>query len=99
MKRLGKVRTEGTVDGHQLNVKWSAMNVKVPILSVRKLVRDNHNVKFRKNGGYILNLSTGERIPFFAFQGVYYLKMNFSPPADHFPTSLEQEPVFSRRVA
>ena len=99
MKRLGKVRTEGTVEGHKLNVKWNAMNVKVPILSVRKLVKDNHNVKFRKNGGCILNLLTGERIPFFAFQGVYYLKMKFSPPENHVPTSLDREPVFNRRVA
>ena len=99
MKQFGKVKTHGTVDGHSLNVKWTAMDVKVPILSVRKLVRDNHNVKFNKHGGYIVNLATRERIPFFAFQGVYYLKMKFSPPENHVPSSLDAEPVFSRRVA
>ena len=99
MKQFGKVKTHGTVDGHSLNVKWTAMDVTVPILSVRKLVRDNHNVKFNKHGGYIVNLTTRERIPFFAFQGVYYLKMKFAPPENHVPSSLDAKPVFSRRVA
>ena len=72
MKRLGKVRTKGLVDGHALDVKWNFMKVKVPILSVRKLVRDNHNVKFRRDGGYILNLQTRERIPFFEHQGYIF---------------------------
>ena len=53
MKRLWKVRTKGTVEGHAPDVKWNFMKVKVPTLSVRKLVRDNHNLKFRRDGGYI----------------------------------------------
>ena len=50
IKRFGKVRTEGLVDGQELNIKRDAMNVKVPILRVRKLVRDNHNVRFNRKG-------------------------------------------------
>ena len=96
MKRLGKVRTKGLVDGHALDVKWNFMKVKVPILSVRKLVRDNHNVKFRRDGGYILNLQTRERIPFFEHQGVYYLKMKFLPPDTSSTIESDNESSFPR---
>ena len=90
MKRHGKVSTQGTVEGHTLNIKWDAMDVKVPIISVRKLVRDNHNVRFRRQGGYILNLQTRAKIPFFEYQGVYYLKMKCSQPSEQvFPDICE----------
>ena len=95
MKRLGKVRTEGTVEGQPLKVKWNAMKVKVPILSVRKLVHDNHNVRFNREGGYILNLQTRARIPFFEHQGVYYLKMKFDVPN---PLETETKSLFTRPV-
>ena len=72
------------------------MKVTVPILSVRKLVRDNHNVWFEKHGGYILNLTTGEKIPFFEFQGVYYLKMKILPPDTSSSVRSENEPDFHR---
>ena len=99
MKLLGRVKTRGTVEGLSLNVHWNAMKVKVPILSVRKLVRDNHLVRFNKGGGYIKNTLTGERIPFFEFQGVYYLKYKVLPPSLRESFSEEPiEPVFSRPV-
>ena len=95
MKRLGRVKTIGTVEGKSLDVQWNAMKVKVPILSVRRLVHDKHSVRFRREGGYIRNLRTGEKIPFFEFQGVYYLKMKIVPPSKPIPSA---EPVFSRPV-
>ena len=70
MKRLGRVKTEGTVEGMSLNVKWNAMKVKVPILSVRKLVHDHHDVVFNQNGGHIFNLKTRDRIPIVEHHGV-----------------------------
>ena len=86
MKRLGRVTTRGLVEGMKLDIRWNSMKVKVPIRSVRKLVQDNHNVWFEKHGGYILNLLTNEKLPFFEFQGVYYLKMKILPPPDSFFT-------------
>ena len=80
MKRLGKVRTEGSVAGQPLNVSWDVMKVKVPILSVRKLVRDFHHVYFKQFGGYIKDLRSGNRLPFFEHQGVYYIKYKINSP-------------------
>ena len=74
MRRLGKVKTQGTVDGMALDLTWDAMKVKVPIISVRKLVRDYHNVYFKQSGGFIKDLRSGNKLPFFEYQGVYYIK-------------------------
>ena len=107
MKRKGRVKTQGSVAGKSLNVKWTVMDVKVPILSVRKLVRDKHSVRFHEDGGYIRNLITGEKLPFFEHMGVYYLIMKIEPPEgtmqsicpdEHVPTSCVNEPVFIRPV-
>jgi hypothetical protein len=106
MRRLGKVKTQGSVEGVSLNVLWNSMKVKVPILSVRRLVRDCHSVRFRDDGGYIRNLTTGEKIPFFEFQGVYYLIMKIKPPPEPecssnllcTPCPVDSKPVFSRQV-
>ena len=97
IKQHGKVRTRGLVEDQPLDIRWNAMDVKVPILSVRKLVRDNHNVKFHDRGGHILNLSTRSKNPFFEYQGVYYLKMKILPP-DSSSAISESEPVFNRPV-
>jgi len=64
IKRLGKVKTRGSVEGVPLNVHWNAMKVKVPILSVRRLVHDQHSVRFNHDGGYIRNLHTRQKNPF-----------------------------------
>ena len=95
IKRLGKVKTHGSVQGVPLNIQWNAMKVKVPILSVRKLVHDNHNVRFNREGGYMLNLQTRARIPFVEHQGAYYLKMKFDVPN---PLETEATSVFARPV-
>ena len=93
MKRLGRVKTEGTVEGMSLNVKWNAMKVKVPILSVRKLVHDHHDVMFSRKGGHIVNLKTRDRIPIFEYHGVYYLKMKFQPPSNPVSTISPQSRI------
>ena len=102
MKRLGRVKTEGTVEGLSLNVRWNAMKVKVPILNVRKLVHDHHDVLFNRKGGTIVNLKTGDRIPIFEHHGVYYLKMKCLPPSNPvsniLPHSTVEPTVFSRQV-
>ena len=91
MRCLGRVKTQGGVDSISHDIAWQSMKVKVPILSVRKLVRDKHHVKIRDGGGYIKNLRTSQRIPLFEHQGVYYFKMKILPP-----TEKSLAPVFSR---
>ena len=98
IKRHGTVRTTGSVDGMSLPVKWNAMDVKVPILSVRRLCHDHHHlyVAFNHSGGYLFNVRTKEQIPILEYQGVYYLKMKIDPPEQIH--NVPVEPVFSRPV-
>ena len=93
MHRRGRMKTQGSVEGIPLALTWDVMSVKVPILSVRKLVRDAHNVFFQRYGGHIKNLVTGARIPFFEYQGVYYLKYKIQQPNE-----APSEPGFGRPV-
>ena len=87
LKCYGRVKTTGTVEGIPLDVTWQSMDVKVPILSVRQLIKNKCSVRFHKGGGYIKNTVTCERIPFFEHQGVYYLKMKFKSPKSPHPES------------
>jgi hypothetical protein len=98
MKQHGRVKTVGKIGDLTLNVKWNAMDVKVPILSVRRLCRDNNNlnVGFSHKGGYIYNMVTKERIEILEYQGVYFVKMKILPPLPS--ESQITEPVFSRPV-
>ena len=75
LHNLGSVRVDFQADGEDAFVVFNHMKVKVPILSVRQLVKDHNRVAFEDDGGYIHNKSTGKRIRFFEYQGVYYMKM------------------------
>ena len=97
LKRLGVVCTSGSVNGENVNVKWNHMKVKTPILSVRQLIRDGHEVYINKNGGWIKNIGNGKTITFFEFQGVYYLKMKIDKPTAN--NEKKSEPLFSGQGA
>ena len=51
------------------------MNVNSPILSVRRLVKDGHEVYIGKGGEVVRHLESGQRLTFFEHQGIYYMKM------------------------
>ena len=63
----GSVLVDCIIDGHRVGLEFDSMKVNTPILSVRKLVRDNHPMKFHKNGNFIHDLTTGKKIGFFEF--------------------------------
>lgn len=65
LKRLGTVSTEGYVEGKKVNVPRNHMKVKKPILSVRQLLRDGHEVYINSDGGWIGNLENGKLILLF----------------------------------
>ena len=68
------------------------MKVKCPIMSVRCLVEDGHDMWVQKGGGVIRHVATGKELVFFEHAGVYYLKMKIDKPSTP-PT----KPLFSRR--
>ena len=98
LHKLGKVRVQGTIDGQNVGVTFDHMKVKIPILSVRKLIKDNNEVYINRKGGVITNLDSGKQIKFFNHQGVYYLKLKIHDPK-HSQFSDQNESDFVRRGA
>ena len=82
LKKLGTVRINGEVDNEKVSIEFDHMRVRTPILSVRKLVRDDHEIYIKKGGGSIRHTTNGKQISFFEYAGVYYLKLKISPPTD-----------------
>ena len=68
LHKMGSVLVDCEVDDVNVRVEFDNMKVKTPILSVRKLIRDNHDVYFSRKGNYIHCLKTGKKISFFEFQ-------------------------------
>ena len=59
------------------------MRVRTPILSVRKLVRDDHEIYINGGGVSIRDTTSGKQIKLFEqHAGAYYLKLKITPPVD-----------------
>ena len=80
LKVLGSVTVSATVDDTPVCVRFNDMDVQCPILSVRRLCMDGHDVYLNYDGGYIENLESGKRIPFFEMDGVYCTKLEIQQP-------------------
>ena len=80
MHNLGSARVDFSADGEDVFVVFNYMEVKVPILSDRQLVKDRNRVAFEDDGGYIHNRSAGKRLRLVEYQGVYYMKMKLKTP-------------------
>ena len=80
LKNLGSVKVEAEADGHTIGINFVNMKVKCPILSVRKICRDGHEVRIHRRGGVIRNNGNGKEIKFFEHRGVYYVKLKIKKP-------------------
>ena len=75
------------------------MEVQCPILSVRCLIDDGHDVWIKKGGGIIRNLASGKEITFHEHGGVYYCKMKVDQPIDDSREDTGGTSLFIRRGA
>ena len=69
-------------DDQPFPVAFKDMEVEMPILSVRKMVKRGNDIDFRKGGGFIRNRNNGKTVRFHEYEGVYYLKLRVENPAD-----------------
>ena len=77
----GRCDVNGTADGEEFPVAFKDMQVEMPILSMRKIVKKSNRVCFENGGGHIRNKQTGRRIRFYEFEGVYFLKLKMHSPS------------------
>ena len=96
---LGKVKTQGTAGSTRISRTWSHMEVQCPILSVRCLIDDGHDVWIKKGGGIIRHLASGKEITFHEHAGVYYCKMRLDQPIYELGDGTGDTSLFIRRGA
>ena len=100
LKHEGKCNIAATVDGFDFPIPFSNMKVDIPILSVRKAVKNGNDVTFTDDGGTIVNRDNGRTLTFIEANGSYWIKMKVLPPdLKDIPTnsqSMESSQVFTR---
>ena len=60
-------------------MKWQDADVNMPILSVRRIAKKGSRVSFWDGGG-VIKLPDGTKVPFYEYQGVYLIKLAVKPP-------------------
>ena len=85
------------VDNHALPIALKDMETELQILSVRKMVKRNNEVKFKKDRGFIRNRDTGRLLKFHEHEGVYFLKLKVLDPSSLNLLSDGNEQVFGRQ--
>ena len=93
----GRCSVNGMVDNHEFPIAFKDMETELPILSVRKMVKRNNEVKFKKDGGFIRNRDTGRLLKFYEHEGVYFLKLKVLDPSSINMFSGGNEQVFGRQ--
>ena len=80
IENLGKARVEAAITDtkgnlHDFDIVFNHMKVKLPILSLRSVVKRKSSVRINEHGGYIKNTLTGATIPVYEHDDVYYVKI------------------------
>ena len=60
LKKLGTVRVNGEVDNAKVSAEFDHMRVRNSIFSVRKLIRDDHEVYIKRGGSITWNITSGK---------------------------------------
>ena len=97
MVNKGRCSVHGMVDNHEFPIAFKDMETELPILSVRKMVKRNNEVKFKKSGGFIRNRDTGRVLKFHEHEGVYFLKLKVLDPSSLNLLDNGNEQVFGRQ--
>ena len=85
LKNEGRCKIEGMVDDCEFPIPFQNMKVDVPILSVKKYVRNGFGVHFTEDGSYMECRTNGWKFHFIDCEGCYWMKMKILPPSDNPP--------------
>ena len=73
-------------EGRPCGLGFQVAQVERPLVAVSQLADSGHEVVFRQDGGHILHVASGRRLPLERSRGVYLLKMMVDEePAADFP--------------
>ena len=82
MYNKGRVEIDGTVDGKPFLINFKNMEVELPILSARKVAKNQNGVHSVLEGGWIQHRDTCRVIKFHEHGGVYFMKVKVAGPHD-----------------
>ena len=71
--------------GQSFDLDVCNIKTHMPMLSVRRVVKNENRVLLEDEGGHIESKATGMCIPVFEPEGVYFLKLKIKKPADPVP--------------
>jgi len=77
----GRCTVFGKIAGSQTSIDFRDMEVEMPILSVRKMIKKRNLVQFEDDGGFIKNQDTGRTTKFYECDGAYFLKLRIDDPS------------------
>ena len=80
MYNKGRVEISASAGGQDFHCAFKDMEVELPILSVRKIVKRRNTVEFADAGGTITHNDSGAVMRFFEHEGVYFLKLKVHDP-------------------
>ena len=80
LANLGKFSVRAETDGQEVVVPFNNMKVKLPILSVRQMMRKGSKLVLEDEGGRIENSRTKQSIRFLIHDGLWYMKLKVQPP-------------------
>ena len=88
----GRCRIEATVNGEAFPIPFQNMQVDVPIISVRKFMKNGYDFHFsEEDGGFMRCRLNGKVFKLIEAEGAFWIKMKIgSPPSESL------SPVFTR---
>ena len=82
ISNLGQMRVAfKTTEGHQCGMPFQVAEVERPLIAVSQLAAAGNRVELGKDGGKIVNISTGKVIHLLRKAGVYVLQMRIDAVA------------------
>ena len=81
LKHKGRCKVNAEIQGIDMPIAFSNIQVDVPILSVRRMVKLGNDVIFTESGGTITNRTTGTQLNFIEAEGTYWIKLKIKKPS------------------
>ena len=75
LPNLGRCRVDATVEGHNFPVPFQNLKVDVPIISVKKYLRNGYDFHFTEEGGYMRCRLNNRVFQFIEAEDAYWIKL------------------------
>lgn len=82
LRNEGRCRIEATANNLPFPIPFQNMKVDVPILGVKKYVRNGFSFNFNEDGGWMQSKVNGHKFEFIEADAAYWIKLRIEKPQD-----------------